>query len=108
MHVVLGCVAGEDQVLERRDERRGVTAQLLNHRRISRAHLAHELQAGEKHRVVARAEQCAHAVEEGVHKLGAFADDTDRAERRLLRDKRIGAHHQLLHLRRQVAANLGG
>ena len=42
-----------------------------------------------------------------LHRRGALAQDADGTERRLLRDEGVGAHHELLDLGAQVAADLG-
>ena len=71
------------------------------------ADLTHQLQGGEEDGVVATAEERADTLDEVVDELGALAQDADRAERRLLRDERVRADHQLLDLGREVAADLG-
>ena len=102
MHVVLGLVAREHQVLQRRDEGGRVPAQLLNHVWLDQAHFAHQLERGEQHRMVARTQQRADAVNIRVSELRTLAKDTDRAERCLLGNERVGADHQLLDLMARV------
>ena len=98
VHVVLGGIAREHEVLQRRDQRRRVPPQLVDHAGLDDTHLAHELQRRQQHRMVARSEQRAHAVDVRVHELRALAQDADRAERGLLRNEGVGAHHELLNL----------
>mmetsp|Transcript_51936 Transcript_51936/g.103362 ORF Transcript_51936/g.103362 Transcript_51936/m.103362 type:complete len:308 (-) Transcript_51936:372-1295(-) len=108
MHVMLRGIPGEDEVLQRSDEGRRVLPQLRDHIWLDQTHLTHQLERGEKHSVVARAEQSAAALKVRVDEFRAFAQDADRAERGLLGNERVGSDHQLLDLGREVAANFRG
>ena len=58
-------------VLERGDERGHVATQLDDHLAVGLDDLAHQLERGQQDGVVARAEQRANALGEGVDELGA-------------------------------------